>query len=130
MNVGKKTGFTIVELLVVIAVLAILVTIGIVSYGAWQTQVAESALQSDLLSASSQLESDRNFSNTYPATVSAANSGRGLPQSDGTEYWYESDGTTYCLMATSTNRPEAAPFHITSSASRTVQDGECANYPG
>lgn len=130
MNIQRTTGFTIVELLVIIVVLAILATIGMVSYGAWQTHVAESTLQSDLLSASSQLESDINFSNTYPASTSAANGGQGLPQSDGTEYWYESDGASYCLMATSSKQSSAAPFHITSSASRTVQDGECANYPG
>ena len=44
----KQSGFTIVELLIVVIVIAILATITIVSFGAIQNRAHDSAVQSDL----------------------------------------------------------------------------------
>ena len=49
MNVGaKQTGFTIVELLIVIVVIAILATIGILAYSGIRDRANDSAVKSDL----------------------------------------------------------------------------------
>ena len=49
-------AFTIIELIVVIAIIAILATISILGYGAWQRDLAEDVLKSDLAMVVSQLK--------------------------------------------------------------------------
>ena len=63
------SGFTIVELIVVITVIGILATIGIVSYNGWQDSVTATQLKSDLQGAAAAMENYRNFHSGYPATV-------------------------------------------------------------
>ena len=65
----SRSGFTIVELIVSISVIAILAGIVLVSYGAWRTSVATSSLKSDLEHAASTMESNRTFNNGYPLTI-------------------------------------------------------------
>jgi len=50
--VAKQTGFTIVELLIVVVVIVVLATISFVAYGGIQRSAAVAALQSDLRNAS------------------------------------------------------------------------------
>jgi len=59
----SQTGFTIVELLVVIVIIGILVTIGIVAYGPWRQSLNKSQLHSDLHALAATMEDARNFSN-------------------------------------------------------------------
>ena len=97
----KKSGFTIVELLVVIVVIGILAAITIVSYTGITQKAIAATLRSDLKNASTQLEIDKTLNETYPATVGAANGGSGLAKSNNTVYQYTSTGTAYCLTAVS-----------------------------
>lgn len=53
------SGFTIVELLIVIVVIGILAAITLVAYNGVQDRAATASLQSDLKQASSQLELDK-----------------------------------------------------------------------
>lgn len=64
-----KSGFTIVELIMVIAVIGILASIVIVSYGSWQSTTIANQLKSDLNGVAAAMESARTFGNIYPATV-------------------------------------------------------------
>ena len=68
MHTSRK-GFTIVELMVCIAVIAILACILIVGYGAWRKHVAQTEVKSDLGQAASLLRSVYNFHNTYPTSL-------------------------------------------------------------
>ena len=68
MHTSRK-GFTIVELMVCIAVIAILAGIVIVGYGAWRKHVAQTEVKSDLGQAASLLRSVYNFHNTYPTSL-------------------------------------------------------------
>jgi len=73
-----RSAFTIVELLVVIAVIAILVGIVLLSFGAWRNSTAINSLKSDLSNAASAMESTRNFNtpsaygSTIPTTFTAS----------------------------------------------------------
>lgn len=66
-----RSGFTIVELIVVIVVIAVLAAIVLISYGAWRSSIATSSVTSDLTHAASTMESSRGFNNGYPVTIPA-----------------------------------------------------------
>lgn len=120
----KQSGFTIVELLIVIVVIAILASISIVSYTGIQTRAAGTVLQSDLRNAATQLTLDYTYNGTYPSSTTTANEGKGLTQSSGTTYTYTADSTSYCLMATSSKA--GVPTYYISSTSGAVAQGTCA----
>lgn len=69
-----QKGFTIVELIVIIAVIGILATIGIVSYNGIQNNAYDTSVQSDLDNIAGQLEAYRtqqtNISQQFPYTAS------------------------------------------------------------
>lgn len=69
----KIKGFTVVEVLVVIVILGILLTISTVAYGAWQKDLADSVVKSDLASGDSSLHSFRNFNNNFPPNLAGTN---------------------------------------------------------
>lgn len=93
----SKNGFTIVELVVVIAIIGILATITVVSYGSWRTTTTQNQLKSDLNGVASAMESARTFGNTYPATVPSTftPSGGVVLSGGGT-----SGGKNFCITAT------------------------------
>lgn len=124
-----KNGFTIVELMVVIVIIALLAVISYVGFSAVQRQGHESALMSDLTNAASVLALDYKIDGKYPLTGSAANAGKGLAASDGVSLSYEHDiiNDEYCVTATS-NRSDVSPYHIRSSLTR-PESGTCpANF--
>ncbi len=100
----KQTGFTIVELLVVIVVIGVLAAITVVAYTGIAQKATVASIQADLSGASSQLKMDLVINSAYPATLAAANGGRGIPSSPGTVYQYSADNTTappiFCVTAT------------------------------
>lgn len=65
----RQSGFTIVELIVVIAVIAILAAIVLLSFGGWRSSVATNSVKSDLEHAASTMESARSFNNGYPTVI-------------------------------------------------------------
>lgn len=117
-----QKGFTIVELLIVIVVIAILAVISIVMYNGIQVKAAETSLQSALRQASVQIGIDQTKNDTYPLTKGAIDSGRGLQESGGVTFYYDSDGTTYCLTAAS-DRDGVKPFHIENGGA--IVEGAC-----
>ena len=64
-----RQGFTIVELIVVIAVISVLAAITIVSYGSWKHRTEDQAVRSDISQATSSLESYKNFNQDYPPNL-------------------------------------------------------------
>lgn len=69
----QRGGFTIVELLMIIAVISILTSIAIVGYGSWQRRIATKSVESDLLHVKSAMKNSLNFTNTYPTTLAKLN---------------------------------------------------------
>lgn len=121
-------AFTIVELAIVIAVVGILAAITILGYQAAQRKVAIDVLKSDLANADSQLQSDRNWANAFPANETAANNNKGLPKSPGTsyEYTYDAVNKSYCLTAKSNK--QGVPTYIISSDDPTPREGLCPGH--
>jgi prepilin-type N-terminal cleavage/methylation domain-containing protein len=68
MRAQKQTGFTIVELLIVIVVIAVLAAISIVAYGGIQTRAKNAKLQSALASVQKKIEAYNAEFGSYPAT--------------------------------------------------------------
>lgn len=66
----KRAGFTIVELLIVIVVIAILASITLVSYSGVTGRAHDTAVLSDLQNLQSSLELYRQTNNTYPSQSS------------------------------------------------------------
>lgn len=126
----KQSGFTIVELLIVIVVIGILAAITIVAYNGIQARAHVASLQSDLDQAGKQLETYKlltSSSSQYPPDLATAN----LKASTGTVYTYAalspSSGvnTAYCLNATNSN----ITYFITSSIPK-YTPGSCSGLIG
>ena len=69
MRYKSARGFTIVEIMMIVAVLALLVAMTVVGYGSWQKQTAKGSVRSDLQQAVSGLENYKNFKNSYPPNM-------------------------------------------------------------
>lgn len=71
----RKTisGFTLVEMLITVTVIAILASIAIVSYGQWRYRTADTALRGDMTQATAALGNIRNFQNYYPPNLAGTN---------------------------------------------------------
>lgn len=117
----KQSGFTIVELLVVIVVIGILAAISIVAYNGVTANAEKVTVKSDLKNAHTQLELVKIETSSYPGSDSA------LKKSEGTSFVYTLTADTYCLSASRTNKP-AIVFHI-SSSNPTVTEGACPAPP-
>lgn len=68
----KQTGFTIVELLIVIVVIAILAAITIVAYNGVRDRALASALSNNATQAYKQIEAFKTLNGNYPASLAAA----------------------------------------------------------
>jgi len=89
-----KRGFTIVELLIVIVVIAILAAITIVSYNGISSQARESTLKSELSTAAQQLQITKLDTGSYPGSLDD------IKISDAFSFTYAAEGGTFCLSGT------------------------------
>jgi prepilin-type N-terminal cleavage/methylation domain-containing protein len=120
----KNRGFTIVELLIVIVVIAILAAITIVAYNGIQNRAKASAAQAAARQAFTKIQTFAvSNADTYPADLSAA----GLSSSSDTSYQYRVDNTasprTFCVTATTQN----VSYYV-SNAGNSPTAGACAGH--
>ena len=104
-NNRKLSGFTIVELLVVIVVIGILAAITIVAYTGISGRAVTASVQSDLTNASTQLK-------VFYATNGAYPTANNCPTPGGTEICLKSSGgNSFTYKPINTTNPQA--FHLT-----------------
>lgn len=114
-KIKSRRGFTIVELLIVVVVIAILAAITIVAYNGIQSRAQVSAAQAAVVSASKKIEAYKVSNDSYPSTVSAA----GLVDSS-YNYRLYNDGKIACISSTVNNKS----FQIITN--QPIQFGDCA----
>lgn len=120
----NQSGFTIVELLVIVVVVGILAAISVVGYTNVRNSAIRETLRSDVQEAASQLEKERQKIGIYPTDASTVNSGKGLVASDGNTVRYiKISDKAYCLMISSSN-VSIEPVHQVSGNTK-VQNGAC-----
>ena len=117
----RAYGFTIVELLIVIVVIAILAAISIIAYRGIQDRATATTLQSDLRNAATQLGIAKATDGTYPSPSLPIE----IKGSNGTSFSYSSSGDTYCLTAT-TDRAGVSAYNISSTGS--IVQGACSGH--
>ncbi len=114
-------GFTIVELVIIIAVLGILAAIGYVAIGDWRTRTAVNEVQNDLKAALAEVENARNFGNAYPDSLEDVHH----EASPNVTVWYglRGDGS-FCMDGVS-NAVPSVKWYIDSSQNSKLAEGEC-----
>jgi prepilin-type N-terminal cleavage/methylation domain-containing protein len=96
-----KTGFTIVELLIVVVVIAILAAITIIAYTGIRDRTVASVLQSDVTSAIKKIELYKVESGTdaYPTNQNeAVNAGVAVSEGNALTYWTPGAVNSYCIQ--------------------------------
>lgn len=91
-----KSGFTLVELLIVIVIIAILAAITIVAYNGIQQRATTAMLDSDLTQASKAVKLYQVANDNFPSNLATVN----ISNSGGVVYDYAAQAGAYCLSAT------------------------------
>ena len=115
-------GFTIVELLIVVVIIAILAAITIVAYNGIQQRARASAASSALSQAAKKLELYKVDNSAYPTSTNLASAG--ITNANDTTYQYTSDGTTYCLTATNVT----ISYYLNSTTTSSPTAGGCPGH--
>lgn len=124
-NIQHTSGFTIVEITIVIIVIGILASITLVAYNGSQQQAATAQVKSDIKTATSQLESYRNFNTGYPTSQAAAQAANTLNASSGItlSYTYIAATKDFCVSASSSR--SGVSVYKFSSATGILATGTC-----
>ncbi len=117
----QKGGFTIPELSIVIAVLAILLAASIIAYGSWRKQVATAETQSDLSNLIASMESARNFGTGYPTALPTDFDS----SSNVTLTYVNGDEDSFCVESTSTLYSDVRYFAQVENGTGEVLRGTC-----
>ena len=117
----NRRGFTIVELLIVIVVIAILAAITIVAYNGIQNRAKQSSAQTAVSQANKKILAYAVLnSDDYPPSLAAA----GITDTTGLEYSYDNNSTPHTYGITATNGTFS--YYMSSTVSSPTSGG----YPG
>jgi prepilin-type N-terminal cleavage/methylation domain-containing protein len=124
---GPKSGFSIVELIVVIVVMGILASVTIVSYGSWKHSTLSAAVKSDLNGVVSAMEDYRTFNNDYPSSIPTT-----FIPSSGVSLTVDSSSTAtdYCINGVSTKDTSITFYVASAKKDQGAIQGTCADLTG
>lgn len=114
---AKRQGFTLVELVVTITIIALLASLAVVSYATWRKETTATKVKSDLLNAQTAIEDYRNFNAGYPANLTDVYKGSSrivltyLPNQ--------------CIEAHSLDQPDMKFKVRIDSVNQDIQEGSC-----
>lgn len=94
-----RSGFTLVELLIVIVVIGILAAITLVAYNGVQQKATQAMLDSDLTQASKAVQLYQVENGSLPSSLATVN----ITNGSGVTYDYGAQSTAYCISATSSS---------------------------
>lgn len=125
-------AFTIIELIVIVAVIGILAALSVIGIGAWQTRVATTAVKSDITNLQASMQDVRNRTNSYPVYpigtkfTSGGAASDVFVQSEYIEITYAAGNATYyCVNVQSTTVTSVVMFLNTSGGNTAPQNGTC-----
>lgn len=120
------SGFTLVELLVVIVAIGILTTLVTISFLGVSKKAVVASLQSDLTSVSKILKMDQVLNSSFPTTLASANEGKGFQASPGNALTYQYDNSknpqTFCVTANN------GSIYYSVTDDGTPVEGPCLNF--
>jgi len=117
----KQSGFTIVELLIVVVVIAILAAITIVAYNGIRQRATNSAMQSELSQLVKKVESYKVTSSSSAYPVDQATAGIPASSSGTLSYFYSSSPDSFCAQII-----KGATSYFASNTSKTPTTGTCS----
>lgn len=129
----KKTGFTLIELMVVVAIIGILMAAGILAFSNAQQNARDSRRRADIDAMSKAMEQYyQNNSSAYPATASSIAtyfpSGSIPADPQGAAYNFSATATAYCTCATLEKTGRGNATALGAGGSCTYGTGASANY--
>lgn len=127
-NKSYKSGFTIIEIIVVVSVIAILATISVVGYISWRNSTLATAIKNDLGAAATALEDYRTNNNGYPSTTTLPSTFS--PSSGVNIALYSSSATAYCVDGSSVENTSLVFYIASETKDKGGLSGTCATRPG
>lgn len=121
MNNLARRGFTLVEIMVVVAVLGVLVSITVVSYGGWRKSVVEDQMQTDLRNVATAMDSAKVWQNGYPTSLPSSFT----PTSGITLTYKSGDQQSYCIEGTAAAYPAVRYYLNSSGNNKDPKVGTC-----
>jgi prepilin-type N-terminal cleavage/methylation domain-containing protein len=123
-KLSNSKAFTLVEMMVVVAVLGILISLTAFAMRGWQQSIEQRQVRSDLTMAATAMESTKNFGAGYPTALpSTFTSANGVSMQ-----FVWGDSSQYCIQASSKKLTTIA-YYVVSSQSKEPQIGSCPASP-
>lgn len=125
----KQTGFTLVELIVAVTIMALLASVGVVSYGATALKSRDAKRLSDMEIIRSALEICRSQDGAYPMTITTRivcpTTGALVPLKITPLDPKSADGYTYNYSRTATTYTLSTQLEDLNNCKGTLADGRC-----
>ena len=124
-NISTRAGFTIVEVVIAVVIIAILASITIIGYNMVTKQSVETSLKADLQAVKSTLTMESRQTGSYPAPASASfmSGGQVFKASGDNILTYTVDGSQYCAAVRNPQYPYT--FYVSSQTGQ-VKPGDCS----
>lgn len=99
----RKNGFTIVEMIIVVVIIAVLALITVFAFGNWRARTARTEMKNETANGAIAAKNYRNFNGAYPTNQAGFDAIYKAGSSVTLTYSTADAGVTYCLKATSVN---------------------------